>query len=123
MLVKFEQRFSPELKDKIANNLRRAFANGDALEESLDFDGGDLEQIKLKESRRSMLKKQKVYEEMADKQLLEIITTMMSVSSVVESKIGEAEDRYSFVLSARSSIAMSRKDSEILFNDKFALEV
>ena len=85
MLVKFEQRFSPELKDKIANNLRRAFANGDALEASLDFDGGDLEQIKLKESRRSMLKKQKVYEEMADKQLQDIIATMMSVSSMVES--------------------------------------
>ena len=85
MLVKFEQRFSPELKDKIANNLRRAFANGDALEESLDFDGGDLEQIKLKESERSMLKKQKVYEEMADKQLQDIIATMMSVSSMVES--------------------------------------
>ena len=69
MLVKFEQRFSPELKDKIAANLRWAFANGDTLEEDLDLNGVDLEQLDLKESTRSMHKKQKVYEEMADKQL------------------------------------------------------
>ena len=51
----------------------------------MDLDGGDLEQKVLKESMRSMLKKQKVYEEMADKQLQDIIATMMSVSSMVES--------------------------------------
>ena len=44
MLVKFEQRFSPELKDKIATNLRWAFANGDSLEENMSLDDdGDLE--------------------------------------------------------------------------------
>ena len=30
MLVKFSQRFSPELKDKIVSNLQRAFANGES---------------------------------------------------------------------------------------------
>ena len=46
MLVKFEQRFSPELKDKIATNLQWAFAHGDKLEENMHLDDcdDDLEQ-------------------------------------------------------------------------------
>ena len=126
MLVKFEQHFTPELKEKIANNLRQAFANGDQLEENLDLDDEDLEQNQLKESKRQMHRKQKVYEEMADKQLQEIITTMMSVSSVVEPEIEEAEEQYhtnSFAFLERPSIAMPRKDSENLFNQKFTVEV
>ena len=68
MLVKFNQRFSPELRDKIANNLKSAFANGDSSVENLNLDEGEQEN-QLQESQRLMQRKQKVYEEMADKQL------------------------------------------------------
>ena len=69
MLVKFDRRFSPELKDKIAKNLQRAFANGESLEDNLSLNDADHEQNKLMEPQKSLQRKQKVYEEMADKQL------------------------------------------------------
>ena len=56
----------------------------------------------MMEPRKSMHRKQKVYEEMADKQLKDIIATMMSVSDVSELEIEEAEERYSFAVSERS---------------------
>ena len=49
---------------------------------------------------------------------------MMSVSSVVESaEIVETEERLSFASSERSSLADLRRDSEVLANETFALEV
>ena len=84
---------------------------------------GDLEQNQLQESQRSMQKKQKVYEEMADKQLSDIISTMMSVSDVLEPENEEAEERSSFAASERSSMAEFRKDSDLLVVETFASEV
>ena len=53
------------------------------------------------ESKRSMHRKQKVYAEMADKQLEDIMATMMSVSKVLEpaEMIEEAEEQSSFAFS------------------------
>ena len=95
------------------------------MEENLDLDDRDLEQNNdLRETKRSMFMRQKVYEEMADKQLEEIIATMMSVSNVVEPETEEdTEEQHSFDIYERSSIALSRKDSETLVIEKFTLEV
>ena len=64
MLVKFDQRLSPELKDKIANNLRWAFAKGNLLDENLNLEDGDdlSNQSVLQQSRKAIKRKQKVYE-------------------------------------------------------------
>ena len=77
------------------------------------------------ESKRSMHRKQKVYAEMADKQLEDIMATMMSVSSVSEpaEMIEEAEEQSSFAFSERFTSFMTRKNSEVKVNEKFALEV
>ena len=56
-----------------------------------------------------MQKKQKAYKEMADKQLDDIIATMMSVSNVLEEP---AERHSSYVPSVRYSEIESRTDSE-----------
>ena len=37
MILKFDRRLSPELKARIADRLRQAFANGDSLEEGLNL--------------------------------------------------------------------------------------
>ena len=49
MLVKFNQRFSPELKDKIASNLQKAVVNGDSLIEDMKFDDEGQVQSQLQE--------------------------------------------------------------------------
>ena len=48
---------------------------------------------------------------------------MMSVSSVVEPEIVEADEQISYAASERLSMAETRRDSDFLIRQTFALEV